>query len=92
VQHAVNETSTDHQRRFLLAIAVNGDPLDAVVSAPRDCFDARRKIRAHLTTKRISSRPATQRSAHYRASLDLHVPAMSATAAAVTRIARMFRA
>jgi hypothetical protein len=38
VQHAVKETLTDHQRRFFVAIAVNGDPLDAMVSGSARLF------------------------------------------------------
>lgn len=58
VQRAVDETLTDHQRRLFVAIVVNGVPLDAMVSRSgsnrgaiyKTVFDARRKIRAFLTT------------------------------------------
>ena len=54
----MNETQTGSQRRLPVAIAVTGVPLDAMVFQfrinrardLRDCFDARRKIRAYLTT------------------------------------------
>lgn len=57
VQRAMNETLTDHQRRFFVAIVVNGVPLDAMVSQSgsnrgaiyKAIFDARRKIRTYLT-------------------------------------------
>lgn len=57
VQHAMNETLTDHQRRFFVAIVINGIPMDVMVSQSglkrgaiyKAIFDARRKIRAHLT-------------------------------------------
>lgn len=57
VRHAMNETLTDHQRRFFVAIVVNGVSMDAMVSQSglkrgaiyKAIFDARRKIRAHLT-------------------------------------------
>ena len=58
VRRAVDETLTDHQRHFFVAIVVNGVPLDAMVSQSgsnrgaiyKTVFDARRKIRAYLTT------------------------------------------
>lgn len=57
VQHAMSETLTDHQHRFFVAIVINGIPMDAMVSESglkrgaiyKTVFDARRKIRAHLT-------------------------------------------
>jgi len=58
VRRAVDETLTDHQRNLFVAIVVNGVPLDAMVSRSgsnrgaiyKTVFDARRKIRAYLTT------------------------------------------
>lgn len=58
VQRAVDETLTDHQRYFFVAIVVNGVPIEAMVSQSgsnrgaiyKTVFDARRKIRAYLTT------------------------------------------
>ena len=57
VQQAMSETLTDHQHRFFVAIVINGIPMDAMVSESglkrgaiyKAVFDARRKIRAHLT-------------------------------------------
>jgi RNA polymerase sigma-70 factor, ECF subfamily len=56
VQRAMNETLTDRQRRFFVAIVVNGVPMDAMVSQSgsnrgavyKTVFEARRKIRAYL--------------------------------------------
>lgn len=58
VRRAVDETLTDHQRNLFVAIVVNGVSLDAMVSRSgsnrgaiyKTIFDARRKIRAYLTT------------------------------------------
>lgn len=58
VRQAVDDTLTDHQRRFFVAIVVNGVPIDAMVAKSgssqgaiyKAVFDARRKIRAYLTT------------------------------------------
>lgn len=72
VQHAMNVTLTDHQRRFFVAIVVNGVPLDAMVAQSglkrgaiyKAVFDARRKIRAHLTANGyLDGGPASARSA-----------------------------
>ena len=57
VQRAMNETLTDHQRHFFVAIVVNGVPIDAMASQSgsnrgaiyKTVFDARRKIRDYLT-------------------------------------------
>src|SRR4051794_3907386 len=57
VQRAV-ETLTDHQRNFFVAIVVNGISIDAMAAKSgssagaiyKTVFDARRKIRAYLTT------------------------------------------
>lgn len=57
VQRALNEALTDHQRHVFVAVVVNGVPIDAMVSRSgsnrgaiyKTVFDARRKIRAHLT-------------------------------------------
>lgn len=57
VQQAVSDTLTAHQRRFFVAVVINGVPMDAMVSESglkrgaiyKAIFDARRKIRAHLT-------------------------------------------
>ncbi|MBT2521379.1 sigma-70 family RNA polymerase sigma factor [Arthrobacter sp. ISL-28] len=56
VQRAMNETLTDHQRHFFVAIVIDGVPMDAMVSRSgsnrgaiyKTVFDARRKIRAYL--------------------------------------------
>lgn len=58
VQRAVDETLTDHQRKIFIAIVVHGVPLDTMVAESgsnrgalyKTVFDARRKIRAFLTT------------------------------------------
>lgn len=57
VQHAVDETLTDHQKRIFVAIVVHGVPLETMVGESgsnrgaiyKTVFDARRKIRAFLT-------------------------------------------
>lgn len=58
VRHAVDETLTPHQRKFFVACVINGIPMDAVAEKTgtklnaiyKTVFDARRKIRTHLTT------------------------------------------
>jgi RNA polymerase sigma-70 factor (ECF subfamily) len=58
IRQAVTEVLTDHQRRMFVAVVLNGIPLDAVVAKLggnrnaiyKTIFDARRKIRAFLTT------------------------------------------
>jgi RNA polymerase sigma-70 factor (ECF subfamily) len=58
VNKAIEEALTDHQRKFFIAVVVNGVPMDAMVSQSglkrgtiyKAVFDARRKIRAYLTT------------------------------------------
>jgi RNA polymerase sigma-70 factor (ECF subfamily) len=58
LRRAVNETLTEHQRHFFVAIVVNGVSIDAMASRSgsnrgaiyKTVFDARRKIRAYLTT------------------------------------------
>jgi len=68
VQRAMNETLTDHQRHFFVAIVVNGVPMDAMVSQSgsnrgaiyKTVFEARRKIRAYLTVNGyLEGEPAT---------------------------------
>ncbi|WP_104176043.1 sigma-70 family RNA polymerase sigma factor [Arthrobacter sp. Y81] len=68
VQRAMNETLTDHQRHFFVAIVVNGVPMDAMVSQSgsnrgaiyKTVFEARRKIRAYLTANGyLEGEPAT---------------------------------
>lgn len=57
VRHAVCENLTDHQHRFFVAAVIEGTPMDAMVAESglkrgaiyKAVFDARRKIRAHLT-------------------------------------------
>ncbi|MFL1377754.1 RNA polymerase sigma factor [Nocardiopsis protaetiae] len=57
VKHAMDEALTDHQRRFFVAIVVDGAPVETVVSQSglkrgaiyKAVFDARRKIHAYLT-------------------------------------------
>lgn len=56
VERAITEDLTDHQRRFFVAVVINGIPIEAVVAQTgltrgaiyKTVFDARRKIRAHL--------------------------------------------
>lgn len=69
VQWAMREALTDHQRQFLIAIVVNGVPIDAMVSQSgsnrgaiyRTVLEARRKIRAYLAANGYLGRePATQ--------------------------------
>jgi RNA polymerase sigma-70 factor (ECF subfamily) len=58
LRRAVDDELTDHQRRVLLAIGLNGVPLDALVvelgsnrnAIYKTLFDARRKLRAALVT------------------------------------------
>lgn len=67
VRRAVEETLTDHQRDLFVAIVVNGAPLDAIASQAgssrgsiyKAVFDARRKIRAYLTTNGYLEADAT---------------------------------
>ncbi len=56
VERAIADDLTDHQRRFFVAVVVNGIPIEAVAARTglkrgaiyKTVFDARRKIRAHL--------------------------------------------
>jgi RNA polymerase sigma-70 factor (ECF subfamily) len=56
LQHAIAETLTDHQRRVLVALAINGVPIDVLAerlgttrgALYKTLHDARRKLRAHL--------------------------------------------
>jgi RNA polymerase sigma-70 factor (ECF subfamily) len=74
VQRAVNEKLTEHQRHLFVAIVVDGVPIDAMASRSgsnrgaiyKTVFDARRKIRAYLTTngylegERAAAQPTDQ--------------------------------
>ena len=56
LQEAINEILTPHQRRVLVALAVNGVPIDVLAerlnttrgALYKTLHDARRKLRAHL--------------------------------------------
>lgn len=56
IERAIDEDLTDHQRRFFIAVVLNGVPMEAVAARSglargaiyKIIFDARRKIRAHL--------------------------------------------
>lgn len=76
VQRAMNEALTDHQRRFFVAIVLNGAPMDAMVAQSglkrgaiyKAVFDARRKIRAHLTANGyLDGDPTTTRPSNRQA-------------------------
>jgi RNA polymerase sigma-70 factor (ECF subfamily) len=68
VTRAVSETLTDHQRRFFVAVVLHGVPMDTVVARSgltrgavyKAVFDARRKIRAHLTAHGHLDEPTTR--------------------------------
>ena len=56
LQQAINEVLTDHQRRVLVALALNGVPIDVLAerlettrgALYKTLHDARRKLRKHL--------------------------------------------
>jgi len=58
LQQAINEVLTDHQRRVLVALALNGVPIDVLAerldttrgALYKTLHDARRKLRKHLET------------------------------------------
>ena len=62
LQHAIAEVLTPHQRRVLVALALNGVPIDVFaerLSTTRGALyktlhDARRKLRAHLEERGLS--------------------------------------
>src|ERR671927_1147906 len=62
LQRAIDEVLTPHQRRVLVALAVNGVPIDVLAerlnttrgALYKTLHDARRKLRAHLTEVGIS--------------------------------------
>lgn len=62
VRRAIAETLTPHQRRVLVAIAVNGVPIDVLAerldttrgALYKTLHDARRKLRAHLEERGLS--------------------------------------
>lgn len=71
VQRAMNETLTHHQRRFFVAVVVNGVSIDAMVCRSgsnrgaiyKTIFDARRKIRAYLIANEyLEGEPASGQS------------------------------
>jgi RNA polymerase sigma-70 factor, ECF subfamily len=62
LQRAIDEVLTDHQRRVLVAIALNGVPIDVLadrLGSTRNALyktlhDARRKLRLHLDERGLS--------------------------------------
>ena len=56
LQHAIGDLLTPHQRRVLVALALNGVPIDVLAerlntnrnALYKTLHDARRKLRAHL--------------------------------------------
>jgi RNA polymerase sigma-70 factor, ECF subfamily len=62
VQSAINEVLTPHQRRVLVALALNGVPIDVLAerlnttrgALYKTLHDARRKLRKHLTERGLS--------------------------------------
>jgi RNA polymerase sigma-70 factor (ECF subfamily) len=62
VQRAIDEVLTPHQRRVLVALAVNGVPIDVLadrLSTNRNALyktlhDARRKLRDHLEERGLA--------------------------------------
>lgn len=83
VQRAMNETLTDHQRHFFVAIVVNGVPMDAMVSRSgsnrgaiyKTVFDARRKIRAYLTANGyLEGEPTTAQPINQQVEVEGHDP------------------
>ncbi len=59
LQQAINEVLTDHQRRVLVALALNGVPIDVLAerldttrgALYKTLHDARRKLRKHLESR-----------------------------------------
>ena len=62
LQHAIDDVLTDHQRRVLVAIALNGVPIDVLAdrlgttrnALYKTLHDARRKLRLHLDERGLS--------------------------------------
>src|SRR5215207_7153930 len=62
VQSGINEVLTPHQRRVLVALALNGVPIDVLAERPsstrgalyKTLHDARRKLRSHLEGQGLS--------------------------------------
>jgi RNA polymerase sigma-70 factor (ECF subfamily) len=62
VQSAIEEILTPHQRRVLVALALNGVPIDVLAerlgstrsALYKTLHDARRKLRAHLSDEGLS--------------------------------------
>jgi len=56
LQHAIHEVLTPHQRQILVAVALNGIPIDVLAerlntsrgALYKTLHDARRKLREHL--------------------------------------------
>jgi RNA polymerase sigma-70 factor (ECF subfamily) len=65
LQHGIGEVLTPHQRRVLVALALNGVPIDVLAdrldttrgALYKTLHDARRKLRAHLRGCGLSSDP-----------------------------------
>ena len=64
LQHAIAEVLTPHQRRVLVALALNGVPIDVLAdrlgtnrgALYKTLHDARRKLRRHLDECGLSAR------------------------------------
>jgi RNA polymerase sigma-70 factor (ECF subfamily) len=62
VQRAIAEVLTPHQRTFLVALALNGVPIDVLAerlninrgALYKTLHDARRKLRKHLTERGLA--------------------------------------
>jgi RNA polymerase sigma-70 factor, ECF subfamily len=62
LQHAIAEVLTPHQRRVLVALALNGVPIDVLAerlstnrgALYKTLYDARRKLRRHLEERGLS--------------------------------------
>ena len=65
LQHAIGDTLTPHQRRVLVALALNGVPIDVLAerlgttrgALYKTLHDARRKLRKHLDDRGLSLDP-----------------------------------
>jgi RNA polymerase sigma-70 factor (ECF subfamily) len=62
LQHAISDVLTPHQRRVLVALALNGVPIDVLAerlhttrgALYKTLHDARRKLRSHLTGRGLA--------------------------------------
>jgi RNA polymerase sigma-70 factor (ECF subfamily) len=81
LQHAINQRLTPHQRRVLIALTLDGVPIDVLAERHnttrgalyKTLHDARRKLRTHLDERGLSPDPRRE-AAGFR-TVDLHFPA-----------------